>query len=222
MAWTSEQSKLRVEGEARLIRAWAYRHLSYMWGKVPLTLTETTGENFRTDWVRDDVSDVRAQIIEDLKFAADALDWMPSQTGRATRGVALTYLAEMYLAEAGTGTEGLDAELLRLAWEAADRCIGEGPYALVRERMGNGEGCAFMDMFAPQNVNIASGNTEALWVMQWEKNTVGGGNNLMRFSLRPKFDTANKLASGITVSYEEESRGGRGFARSAITHAPSS
>lgn len=217
VVWNSEQSKLRIEAEARLIRAWAYRHLTYMWGKVPLTLTETTGENFRTDWVRDEVSDVRAQIIEDLKFAADELDWMPSQTGRATKGVALTYLAEMYLAEAGTGSEGLDPELLRLAWEAADKCIEEGPYELVRERMSNGEGCAFMDMFDPSNVNIASGNTEAMWVMQWEKNVVGGGNNLMRFSLRPKFDTADKLASGITISYEEESRGGRGFARAAIT-----
>lgn len=217
VAWSSEQSRLRIEAEARLIRAWAYRHLTYMWGKVPLTLTETTGENFRTDWVRDEVSEVRAQIIKDLKFAADHLDWMPSQTGRATKGVALTYLAEMYLAEAGTGSEGLDPELLRLAWEAADACIEQGPYALVRERMGSGDGCAFMDMFDPANVNLASGNTEALWVMQWEKNVVGGGNNLMRFSLRPKYDTANKLASGITISYEEESRGGRGFARSAIT-----
>lgn len=217
VVWSSEQSRLRIEAEARLIRAWAYRHLTYMWGKVPLTLTETTGENFRTDWVRDEVSVVRAQIIKDLKFAADYLDWMPSQTGRATKGVALTYLAEMYLAEAGTGSEGLDPELLRLAWEAADACIEQGPYALVRERMGSGDGCAFMDMFDPANVNLASGNTEALWVMQWEKNVVGGGNNLMRFSLRPKFDTAGKLASGITISYEEESRGGRGFARSAIT-----
>lgn len=217
VAWNSAQSKLRIEGEARLIRAWAYRHLTYMWGKVPLTLTETTGENFRTDWVRDEVSTVRAQIIDDLKFAADHLDWMPSQTGRATKGVALTLLAEMYLAEAGTGSEGLDSELLRLAWEAADECIEEGPYALIRERMSNSEGCAFMDMFDPANVNISSGNTEALWVMQWEKNVVGGGDNLMRFSLRPKFDTADKLASGITISYEEESRGGRGFARSAIT-----
>ncbi len=217
VGWSSDASKLRVEAEARLIRAWAYRHLSYLWGKVPLTLEETTGENFRTDWVRDDVSVVRAQIIEDLKFAAANMEWTPSKSGRATKGVALTYLAEMYLAEAGTGDEGFDEELLALAWAAADECIGQGPYRLVRERMGSGEGCAFMDMFDASNVNIASGNTEALWVMQWEKNVMGGGNNLMRFSLRPKFDTANKLASTITISYEEESRGGRGFARAAIT-----
>lgn len=217
IAWSSDETPLRVEAEARLIRAWAYRHLTYLWGKVPLSLVETTGENFRTDWVREEVSVVRAQIIEDLKFAADHMGWMPSQVGRATKGVALTYLAEMYLAEAGTGSGPFDEELLRLAWEAANKCITEGPYRLIRERMDNSQGCAFMDMFSPSNVNIESGNTEALWVMQWEKNVVGGGNNLMRFSLRPKFDTADKLASGITISYEDESRGGRGFARAAIT-----
>lgn len=217
VGWSSERARLRVEGEARLIRAWAYRHLTYLWGDVPLVLTETTGENFRTDWEREAVAVVLQQIIEDLRFAADNLDWTPSAVGRATKGVALTYLSEMYLAQAGTGDGPFDAELLRLAWEAADKCITEGPYDLIRNRMSSGEGCAFMDMFAPANVNIASGNVEALWVMQWEKNVVGGGNNLMRFSLRPKFDTANKLASNVTISYEEESRGGRGFARSSIT-----
>lgn len=217
IGWSSEQARLRVEAEARLIRAWAYRHLSYLWGDVPLTLTETTGENFRTDWVREDAAVVRRQIIEDLKFAAAHMDWAPSRTGRATKGVALTYLAEMYLAQAGTGEGPFDGELLRLAWEAADECIEQGPYALIRNRMSNSAGCAFMDQFFPQNVNTASGNTEALWVMQWEKNVVGGGNNLMRFSLRPKFDSANKLAKNIAISYEEESRGGRGFARAAIT-----
>lgn len=169
IAWSSDETPLRVEAEARLIRAWAYRHLTYLWGKVPLSLVETTGENFRTDWVREEVSVVRAQIIEDLKFAADHMGWMPSQVGRATKGVALTYLAEMYLAEAGTGSGPFDEELLRLAWEAANKCITEGPYRLIRERMDNSQGCAFMDMFSPSNVNIESGNTEALWVMQWEK-----------------------------------------------------
>lgn len=217
IVWTKEEDRNRVEAEARLIRAWAYRHLTYMWGDVPLTLTETTGENFRTDWSREKVSVVRKQIIEDLKFAATYLDWTSSQVGRATKGVALTYLAELYLAEAGTGVEGLDEELLGLAWEAANQCITEGPYNLIRERMDKEEGCAFMDMFKPENVNVASGNTEALWVMQWELNVVGGGDNLMRFSLRPKYDTANKIADGISISYEDESRGGRGFARASIT-----
>ena len=47
IAWSTPEKRYEVEAEARLIRAWAYRHLSYMWGKVPLVLTETTGETFR-------------------------------------------------------------------------------------------------------------------------------------------------------------------------------
>ena len=221
IAWSSPETPLRIEGEARLIRAWAYRHLTYMWGNVPLNLTETTGENFRNDWEREDISVVRAQIIEDLKFAAEHVGWRPSQIGRATKGVALVWLAEMYLAEAGTGMEGLDTELVRLAWEAADKCIAEGPYELKRgEKRDNGS--AFMDMFAPENVNIEAGNTEALWVMQWENNVTGGGDNLMRFSLRPRFDyeaqTAGyEIAAGVGLSYYVESRGGRGYNRASLT-----
>ena len=37
----------RVIAEARLIRAWAYRHLTYLYGDVPVTLEESTGENIR-------------------------------------------------------------------------------------------------------------------------------------------------------------------------------
>lgn len=215
--WSSESARNRVEAEARLVRAWAYRHLHYMWGEVPLVLKETTGETFRNDFERASVAAVRAQMIQDLSFAASHLDWMPSQRGRATKGVALVYLAETYLAEAGLGEVDCDEELLGLAKDAIDQCINEGPYALINKRMSNSEGCAFMDMFQPENVNIESGNTEALWVMQWENNVLGGGDNLMRFSLRPKFDTADKLAKGITISYYPEERGGRGFARAAVT-----
>lgn len=217
IAWSTPEKRYEVEAEARLIRAWAYRHLSYMWGKVPLVLTETTGETFRNDYVREEVSTVRGQIIDDLKFAAQHMDWMPSQMGRATKGVALVWLAEMYLAEAGTGETGCNPDLLALAWEAINQCINEGPYELIRERMGNEPGCAFMDMFKADKVNIEAGNTEALWVMQWENNVTGGGNNLMRFSLRPKYDSAGKLAKNITLSYYVEERGGRGFARAALT-----
>lgn len=215
--WTDAATKERIVAEARFIRAWAYRHLTYMWGKVPLVITEVTGDNFRTDYVRDDVSKIRRQILEDLLYAEPRMDWKPSQIGRASKGVVLNYLAEMYLAEAGKVVGSYDKTKLDSAYIYADKCISEGPYALIKNRLGSGEGCAFMDMFNPNTVNIESGNQEALWVMQWEKNVIGGGANLMRFSLRPKYDTANKIGSTVTISYYDETRGGRGFARAALT-----
>lgn len=222
ISWSSEVRKNNVEAQARLIRAWAYRHLTYMWGDVPMNLEETTGENFRSDWERENVHAVRAQIIEDLKFAEAHLDWTPAIAGAPSKGVALTYLAEMYLAEAESIKKGTYAPedpeitenaLISKAFEAADKCITEGPYRLFDV---NGETCAFMNMFTPENANHA--NPEALWVMQWEQNVQGGGNNLMRFSLRPKFDSSNAFNKGaIIISYDEESRGGRGFARTGLT-----
>lgn len=220
--WSSEEKKNNVEAQARLIRAWAYRHLTYMWGDVPLNLTETTGENFRSDWERNDIHEVRAQILEDLTFAEEHLEWIPSIAGAPSKGVALTYLSEMYLAEAEAVRNGsyipsdpeLTADKLnQMAFDAADKCIKEGPYAL---NQAAGETCAFMNTFTPENASHS--NLEALWVMQWEQNVLGGGNNLMRFSLRPKFDSSNAFAKGaILISYYEESRGGRGFARTGIT-----
>ena len=209
--------KERIVAEARLLRAWAYRHLTYLWGDVPLVTVEVTGDTFMTDYVREDVEVVRAQIIDDLRYAVKYVPWQPSAAGRASKGVALTWLSEMYLAEAGTGVDGLDEEKLELARHYADTCIRFGPYSLVRNRLGSGEGCAFMDMFKSEYANIESGNTEAMWVMQWDRASVGGGNNLMRFSLRPKFDTGDKVADGVSISYMDESRGGRGFARTALT-----
>ena len=61
--------KERIVAEARLLRAWAYRHLTYLWGDVPLVTVEVTGDTFRTDYVREDVEVVRAQIIDDIRYA---------------------------------------------------------------------------------------------------------------------------------------------------------
>lgn len=215
--WTNDTAKERIVAEARFIRAWSYRHLTYMWGKVPLVLNEVTGDNFRTDYVRDDVGKIRKQIIKDLLYAEPRMDWKPSQIGRATKGVVLNYLAEMYLAEAGKKAGSYNKSKLDSAYLYANKCIQEGTYTLIRNRLGSGAGSAFMDMFNPTHVNMESGNTEALWVMQWEKNVIGGGANLMRFSLRPKYDAANKIGPTVTISYYNETRGGRGFARAALT-----
>lgn len=42
--------KNEIIAEARFVRAWAYRHLTYTFGDVPLSVEEITGMNYRTDW----------------------------------------------------------------------------------------------------------------------------------------------------------------------------
>src|SRR5690606_31518312 len=70
-----------IVAEARFIRAWAYRHLVYLWGDVPITLEESTGANIRTDWLRSPAAEVWAQIEQDLLFAEQNLPPEPASDG---------------------------------------------------------------------------------------------------------------------------------------------
>lgn len=208
--WGSDATrKLRIVAEARTIRAWAYRSLTYLWGDVPLMTSEITGNNIVTDATREKVATIRAVMIEDLKYASQNLPWQPLKAGRMTRGVAETYLAETYLAVGKADSAFL--------W--ANDCITNGPYKLVTARYGANAakpGSAFMDMFDPSNVNIGNGNTEALWVMQWERNAVGGGDNLMRHETTMRYPNAKyNSKSGFLTAIDE--RGGRGWSRQTIT-----
>lgn len=56
IVWTDAQKK-QIVGEAKLLRAWAYRHLSYLYGAVPLNLSESKGSTIRTDWDRASVAE---------------------------------------------------------------------------------------------------------------------------------------------------------------------
>ena len=69
----AEKNKNEILSEARFARAWAYRHLTYSFGAVPLSLDEITGSNYRTDWERTPVSEIRKAMEEDLLFAANNL-----------------------------------------------------------------------------------------------------------------------------------------------------
>lgn len=94
---SESENKARVIAEARAIRAWAYRHLTFGWGDVPLTLVESSGSTIRTDWERTPVAEVRNQIIEDLLSAEPYIEIEPSTRGRISKGAVQHYLAEMYL-----------------------------------------------------------------------------------------------------------------------------
>lgn len=174
-----EENKNRIIGEAKAIRAWAYRHLTYMWGDVPLNLEESLGSTIRTDWQRSPVSEVRRQIISDLLFAESHIPVEPAVSGKITKGAVQNYLAEMYLV--------INKPDSALYW--ADQVINTSQYRLITERYGvdrTRPGTPFSDMFREGNANRNQGNTEALWVWQWGYGTSGtegsapGGNNIMR------------------------------------------
>ena len=200
--WTPAE-KARVVAEARLIRAWSYRHLSYLFGDVPINTTESSGENIRTDWDRASRDSVRKFIVSDLLYAEANLPATSTNAGKATKAVAQHYLAEMYLA--------LDQPAL--AEQKANAVITSGLYKLITARYGvkaSQPGVAFMDQFQDGNVNRAQGNTEALWVLQYAELVNGGGGSIMRRYWVNRYEQNR----GMQISPEN---GGRGIGRLAMT-----
>jgi hypothetical protein len=213
VTWTADQ-KNQALAEARFIRAWCYRHLTYMWGDVPLTLEESSGENIREDWPRNTVAEVRAAMEADLLFAEANLPVTSTVQGKVLKGAAQHYLAELYLAMGKND----------LARDMALKVTTNTNYKLITARYGVNAakpGTPFTDMFIEGNVNRNQGNTEALWTLQEEINVIGGeGDNLMRrywvnryysFTFR---GTDNVAKSPFIVSADY---GGRGIGRMGPT-----
>lgn len=205
---TPDENKNRIIAEAKAIRAWAYRHLSYGWGDVPLSLKEALGSNIKTDWERESVSEVRKQIMSDFLFAEKHIPIEPALQGKITKGAIQHYLAEMYLL--------LNKPDSALYW--ADKVINTPEYKLVTERYGvqkDEPGVPFMDMFLEGNENRNQGNTEALWVFQFALDIPGGGSAHIRSSHGSRFE--NMLINGVRALKTTAERGGRGSTRMSFT-----
>jgi hypothetical protein len=91
----SPDLKKRLIGEAKFLRAYYYFYAVQFWGEVPLVLHNADGSNT----TRAAVDDVYAQIIQDLKDAAESLSssYGDADKGRATKGAAYAYLSKVYL-----------------------------------------------------------------------------------------------------------------------------
>ncbi|HSI74676.1 MAG TPA: RagB/SusD family nutrient uptake outer membrane protein [Lunatimonas sp.] len=202
------ENKNSVVADAKAIRAWAYRHLTYLWGDVPLSLVESSGNSIKTDWERTPVYEVREQIVADLLFAEQHIPTEPIP-GRMSKGVVQHYLAEMYLV--------MDDPENSLHW--ADQVIGNPAYQLVTQRYGihiDKPGVPFMDMFYEGNKNREEGNTEALWVWQYGFQLIGGGDNprTRAMHLGRYMDIIIDGVQPLHITFE---RGGRGKAYTAPT-----
>ena len=202
--WTDEE-KNRVIAEARLFRAYAYRHLTYLYGDVPLVLEESTGASVRSDFTRTPIAEVRAQMLDDFLFAEANLPETSDNPGKFVRGVATHYLAEHYLV-----LEDFASSITK-----ANDLINSGIYSLITERYGvaaDQPGTPFTDMFKDGNSNKSEGNTEALLVIQNQLETNGGGNNIMRrwFRSRSHQFEVNGDTGAIIFTVEN---GGRGLGR---------
>ncbi len=206
---TEVENRNLVIAEARALRAWAYRHLTYGWGDVPLADEPSTGTTIRSNWTRTPVSEVRAVMIADWRFAAQNIPIESRQSGTLTKGAVQHYLAEVYLT-----INNLDSVLY-----FANQVINTSAYEIVTQRYGvkaNEPGVVFMDMFEDGNVNRSEGNTEALWVFNYQRNTIGGGvDNNSRRDHHSRY--VNIRVGGVSPFKVTIDRGGQGFGRNSLT-----
>lgn len=150
-----DAKKMSIIAQARFFRAWAYRHLTYAYGDVPLSLDEITGSNYRTDWNRDPVAKVREAMIEDFKYCVEHLDWRTDGNNtKPNRAIASHYLAETYMA---MGRYGDAVSVLKTLCE-------QSPYHLMTSRFGSNAanpGNCFIDIF--RSPLYTEGNQEVLY-----------------------------------------------------------
>jgi hypothetical protein len=167
---TDAQKKL-LEAKAKFFRGLAYRALGYLYGGVPLVLEEVTNQKaLNPDFVRASRTEVYAQAIDDLKFAAANL---PNITGNLKKGeisnaAAYHLLAEVYLAD----------KQYQNALDAATAVITNPGLSLMTTRFGRRStvtpGDVYWDLFQRGNQNSGE-NREAIWVIQIETDVPGGG-----------------------------------------------
>lgn len=150
----AEANKNAIVAQARFFRAWAYRHLTYAYGAVPLSTEEITGENYRVDWERTPVSEVREAMAADFQFAIDHLPFRATNNNYISAAMARHYLGELYLAESNP-TKAI--EVLKPLVESSE-------YALMTSSFGTSPetpACPFIDVF--KSPSYKDGNTEVLY-----------------------------------------------------------
>ncbi|WP_405381099.1 RagB/SusD family nutrient uptake outer membrane protein [Maribacter sp. LLG6340-A2] len=164
----TDEEKIEILSQAHFFRGFAYNVLVTLYGGVPI-VTDAIIEP-KIDFVRNTREEVLNQVIEDLSFAAANLPSIgEAEDGKINNLVAMHYLGEAQLT-LGNNTEAITS---------LSAVINDSNTALMTDRFGtrSGEepGDVFWDLFRRGNQNRSIGNTEALWVIQFELDVQGGG-----------------------------------------------
>jgi len=150
----SAGSKEEIVATARFFRAWAYRHLTYTFGAVPLTTEEISGSNYRSDWERTPVAEIRKVMEEDFKYAIENLPLRADNNTSISGAMARHYLGELYLA----------MDQPQQAVNVLKPLVEGSEYKLMTERFGANAanpGNAFIDIF--RSPLFSQGNLEVLY-----------------------------------------------------------
>jgi hypothetical protein len=148
-------NKNMIISRALVVRAWAYRLLIYAFGPVPLSAEEITGATYSNAWERNSIEEIKAQMKEDLEFAAENLSLSYSDNSKINGAVARHYLGELYLS---LGEFQNAVDVLKPLCESGD-------YILVQSRFGrlasDADGNHFLDVI--RSPYTYQGNTETMF-----------------------------------------------------------
>lgn len=150
----NQTKKDETVARARFFRAWAYRHLTYSYGAVPLSTEEINGLNYRKDWERNPVSEIRGVMEADLKFASEKLPLREKNNNVISGAMARHYLGELYLAM-GRPDDAIIA--LKPLVESSEYELMTSPFG----KNPASPACPFIDVF--KTPTYKDGNKEVLY-----------------------------------------------------------
>jgi len=209
----TEAQKKTIGGEAKLFRAYAYYKLVHLYGGVPLIINEVNTP--QSNFTRASKDDVLKQVLTDATDAAANLPNVDvARDGKLNKAVANHLLAETYLS-----LKDYDKAIA-----AATEVVEKSNLRLMTDRFGSlrtQPGDVFYDLFRVGNQNRKAGNMEAIWVIQYELDVIGGGltssgsplNNLERCVSPAVFsisDRSGRAALLDNASASTLNSGGRG------------
>jgi starch-binding outer membrane protein, SusD/RagB family len=192
-----------VDAEAKFFRAYAYNYLATCFGGVPLVTEPVTG--VKTDYVRASIDEVNSLIISDLIYASEnlpSIDDAKAQ-GRGNKAMAQQLLAEVYLRAGDPAAAETQCEAV----------INSPDFQLITQRYGVNKslsGDFYHDMFVKGNQRRSQGNTEAIWVLEFENPTDVANGCSGYPQHRRVWGAAYYQISGMSIC---DSLGGRGVAR---------
>jgi len=142
-----EESASQFKGEALFLRAYAYYHLTNLWGDVPYFTDDIPIEEIRA-LGRTDVNQIRTDILADLQTAQDLLpsSYNDSELGRVSKWTAATVMVKIYLIQ----------QNWQAARDKAVEIIDNSPHQLLDN---------YADVFAPDNEY----NEEVIWAIDFVK-----------------------------------------------------
>ena len=170
----------RFEGELRFIRAYYYFQLVQYFGEVIVVTEPLSSPSEAYDYQREPVEKVYELIKSDLNFAVSALpaSYNADNTGRATKGAALSLLGKVYL----TRKEYSDAI-------ATLKQVLDLGYSLLPN---------YADVFDPDNKNHA----ESIFDIQFQ------GDNLLGEHSNFIYTFAPRNSSGAVIDFPGQNGGG--------------